>query len=418
MKGWRACAAVTLGALALAPAPARAQWTRVAALPAADVYCVEAHGDTILAGVEQGVWVSVNGGASWTRSADLPAPPVSAESVRLAGGQLWCGTYGQGVFRSGDLGATWQPHNPGLTGGLFNSHLYVLDFEVRGDSLFAATDGAGVYALRLSTLSAWSGFGAALVGSTAGSVPDLQVVGDRMLAAAGGNGCVFHNDRGEADWTLSFLDNSGVLPGLQARRVAWDGASWLVATQLGCFASAAGESPWTAIGPSEPGYVEGYVASGGGRTMAARNTLGSAKYWLHAGGSSWEPLETFLTNTYDIALQGGLLYAARGDGLWARRTTTDAPGPPAPSALRLTLAGANPVREVARFRFALPAAGRARLEVFDVAGRQVARVLDRELPSGEHEVAWEAAGRAAGVYFARLGADGNRHAVARFVLGR
>lgn len=60
----------------------------------------------------------------------------------------------------------------------------------------------------------------------------------------------------------------------------------------------------------------------------------------------------------------------------------------------------------ARLRFALGQSGRVRLEIFDVAGRRIATLLDGVHGIGDHEVAWDgrttgsAAGR--GVYFARL----------------
>jgi len=57
-------------------------------------------------------------------------------------------------------------------------------------------------------------------------------------------------------------------------------------------------------------------------------------------------------------------------------------------------------------RFALPAGGDVRLQVFDVAGRVVATVVDGARAAGEHEVAWNGASRlgraGSGVYFARL----------------
>lgn len=57
-------------------------------------------------------------------------------------------------------------------------------------------------------------------------------------------------------------------------------------------------------------------------------------------------------------------------------------------------------------RFALQHPGAVRLEVFDVAGRRVALLIDGERGAGEHEIAWDGGtmdGAArAGVYFARL----------------
>jgi hypothetical protein len=55
----------------------------------------------------------------------------------------------------------------------------------------------------------------------------------------------------------------------------------------------------------------------------------------------------------------------------------------------------------------LPHAGRASLAVYDVAGRQLARVADATFAAGRHELTWDGrddAGRrvAAGVYLLRL----------------
>jgi hypothetical protein len=84
--------------------------------------------------------------------------------------------------------------------------------------------------------------------------------------------------------------------------------------------------------------------------------------------------------------------------------------PPAP---RATLLGAapNPFNPRTEVRFALAAPGRARLDILDVRGRLVARLLDGHLPAGEHRTAWngvDRAGRrvASGVYQARLTAGG------------
>jgi choice-of-anchor B domain-containing protein len=85
------------------------------------------------------------------------------------------------------------------------------------------------------------------------------------------------------------------------------------------------------------------------------------------------------------------------------------------SGLRLAAPAPNPFRGSTRISFDLPAAGRTRLEVFNVAGRRVAVLLDGErVAAGSHAVTWrgeDERGRlvAPGVYFARLtAADGER----------
>jgi len=67
----------------------------------------------------------------------------------------------------------------------------------------------------------------------------------------------------------------------------------------------------------------------------------------------------------------------------------------------------NPARDGARFDFALPAAGRVRLAVFDAAGRKLATVRDGHLAAGRHSASWDLRGSdgarlGAGLVFVRL----------------
>jgi hypothetical protein len=62
----------------------------------------------------------------------------------------------------------------------------------------------------------------------------------------------------------------------------------------------------------------------------------------------------------------------------------------------------NPFNAATVITFALSTESNARLDVYDVLGRHVATLADDLFPAGEHQVSWDAAGRASGVYFARL----------------
>ena len=66
----------------------------------------------------------------------------------------------------------------------------------------------------------------------------------------------------------------------------------------------------------------------------------------------------------------------------------------------------SPFRDAARVRFDLPHTSRVRLTVYDVAGREVARLVDAVLEPGQHERLWDGSGRVGGVdpgvYFVRL----------------
>src|SRR5256885_11757999 len=68
-------------------------------------------------------------------------------------------------------------------------------------------------------------------------------------------------------------------------------------------------------------------------------------------------------------------------------------------------AAPNPVNQNCRMTFALPRDARVRLSLFDLQGREVARLADGRFTAGRHELVWSGAtrtGRAApGLYFLR-----------------
>jgi spore coat protein A len=95
------------------------------------------------------------------------------------------------------------------------------------------------------------------------------------------------------------------------------------------------------------------------------------------------------------------------------------PGMTATAPLALSNAP-NPFNPSTRIRFALPAAGRVELRIFDVAGRLVRDLASGTFAPGEHEVVWDGkntAGRRSpsGVYFYRLTA-GDAVLVKRMVM--
>jgi FlgD Ig-like domain len=71
----------------------------------------------------------------------------------------------------------------------------------------------------------------------------------------------------------------------------------------------------------------------------------------------------------------------------------------------------NPFRATTDVRFTLATRGTVSLEVFDLGGRHVATIADREFEPGTHTVAWAGRGTRgdlapAGIYFYRMTAPG------------
>jgi len=75
----------------------------------------------------------------------------------------------------------------------------------------------------------------------------------------------------------------------------------------------------------------------------------------------------------------------------------------------------NPFTGATTIKFNLVKPGYTRLEVFNAAGRRVAKLVDRDMPAGMHAVKWNADGVPAGVYFCRL-ISGVEKAATRMIL--
>jgi hypothetical protein len=93
-----------------------------------------------------------------------------------------------------------------------------------------------------------------------------------------------------------------------------------------------------------------------------------------------------------------------GETDFRTRTSVLAIDPPAGGrdGLRLAPAVPNPFHRATEIRFTLPRAGRVRLAVYDLAGRETAVLDEGWRAAGRHSIRWTAGSARAGVYYARL----------------
>jgi len=104
-------------------------------------------------------------------------------------------------------------------------------------------------------------------------------------------------------------------------------------------------------------------------------------------------------------------FEVRG-GFWnGKRVATSVDGPVSVGRHELQTPVPNPFNPQTSIRFDLAAETRVRVEVIDIRGRLVRRLLDETRPAGSHEFVWkgradDGSAVASGVYFLRLSADG------------
>ncbi len=87
-------------------------------------------------------------------------------------------------------------------------------------------------------------------------------------------------------------------------------------------------------------------------------------------------------------------------------TDVDDDRPILPSSLALYQNYPNPFNPITTIRFDLSVRSKVSIDIYNILGRKVATVVDRELSAGRHEVEFDGAGLASGVYFYRLMAGG------------
>jgi len=298
------------------PLPAAAvTWTRVEEVPAADVFSLHHAGTTLYAGAANIVYVGAAEGTSWTPTHALHPSVTAIETVVPAGGALWAGTFGNGVFRSTNDGASWNQVNVGLT-GLGSSQ--VLEIVEKSDSLFAATGGAGVFALDLASPPQWSAFSAGIPISIAGTVETLVLHGTTLVATAGPNGFVYRFPEGATEWQEFNLDPP-IAPGLLPTDLVVMGSDLFVGAPNRVFRSEDDAQTWTFVGTGIVQNTATFLAVSGSIIYAGVDFQGNNHriYYSADRGDSGQPFDeipgAFL---FALAVAGDKLFAARNDGLW------------------------------------------------------------------------------------------------------
>jgi subtilisin family serine protease len=139
--------------------------------------------------------------------------------------------------------------------------------------------------------------------------------------------------------------------------------------------------------------ARGYTVS---NPEAGSYSAATGRYYLRVNGYQGA------TSGYTLTVTGGL----------ANAIEPAIAGAGGPLVTALMQNAPNPFRDDTDVRFTLAARGRVTLEVFDVGGRRLATLADREFEPGAHSVTWSRRGAQgdlvpAGVYFYRMVSPGH-----------
>jgi len=118
-------------------------------------------------------------------------------------------------------------------------------------------------------------------------------------------------------------------------------------------------------------------------------------------------IEDMVHHEFDDAELGRVIFSPWTDAahdslyywIW---TGVDEPADPLPRAFALAQNHPNPFNPATTIEYALPEDARVRLEVYDVTGRRVARLLDERQAAGFKSLRWDAGDLPSGIYFYRI----------------
>ncbi|BBM69174.1 hypothetical protein [Rhodothermus marinus] len=159
------------------------------------------------------------------------------------------------------------------------------------------------------------------------------------------------------------------------------------------------------------------VTDGDGNSVFTETSPG---VWEYTGGGqppteAWAYYQRIDTNdpTNQFFLQVSTVCPSESDGtLEAHLDPHFSFQDALPTTFAVHGAAPNPFHTRATLAVELPQTARVTARVFDLLGREVARITDRELPAGTHRLVWEPNGLSGGTYLLRLEireADGNYH---------
>lgn len=403
-----------------------------------DIGSVAAAGTNIFTGTYGGMFLSTNGGTAWTEvNNGLTGNIITSMAVIPAGsanaGTVFAGAYGGGVIRSKGRTSGWdvpcKPFSPwtnalaitstgmiaGTNGGIHLSTDYGLSWgivnggqtnslAVRGADVFAGTLMSGIYFSSDNGLN-WSPRSNGLLTAW---VTALAVGSGEVAAGTGDGGAYISTDNG-ANWV--FASNGLTNPFVTA--LAYDGTSLFAALRGdGVFLTTSQGASWTS---ASNGLTERVVHTlligtfeSGSKTVIFAGT-DDGVFLSTDGAAHWNHVSSGLANphVYSLALTDNDLYAGTEDGgVWVRPlaeliTATDIKNP-LPRSFALRQNYPNPFNPSTVISFDLPSRSLVSLAVFDILGRQVARLVLEEMSAGSYKRTWNASGLPNGVYFCRL----------------
>jgi hypothetical protein len=324
-------------------------WTAIdSGLTDTDVFSLEVSDSNIFAGTGKGVFLSANNGTSWepVNSGLSNASPVNAFAV--CGKTIFAGT-NNGIFRSANIGTNWTAIDSGL------KNTKVLSFAVSDNAIFAGTDN-----------------------------------------------CVFQSTNNGGLWTTvdSGLINTSVMS------LAVKGSEIWAGTKKGVFMSY--NTSWGLINSNINSFAVPF-----GDYLFAGTSIGVFQCNFH---TMWHSENTDLlnANVTFLAVKAFNLFAVTAEGnIWHRplsemiEVSNRNPSNQKIKPVELKIFSQNRLNPNTAIQFSLSHSDQVAVNIYNLSGREIATLVNKNLGVGEHSLSWGTKNVAAGCYAVKMQVGSN-----------
>lgn len=393
---WRRLPRMIVCLLVFFPGIGAAQvWNPVSSIGRAAVSALLEHEGVLYAAAWERVYRSTDSGMNWDPPRAVPplTNPTNMTSLAAAGDAVFAGNMIDGVYRSLDQGATWTRFNDGLSGAA----LRVFTITVRGDSVYAGTDGAGVYVRDVAGTHPWHPFNHGLGWY---SVNALTTFDDRLCAQISGfffsrrvdapawDSTPWNEFDSQTDAKQLHAHGGRIFAGVPRGLLRWDGTA----------------PKWESVNVAPASNRHGAAFASLGDTLLAVMQVSIGWHHIAAsidGGTQWTLRDESQGEVHALLAHHGTLWSGRTDGLWMRPLGAPAATEPVPETGGYVLDPPfpQPTSDAASITMHLPHAARVSLHVHDGLGRSVRTVLDgADVDPGVHRVVADLTGLPPGWY--------------------
>jgi hypothetical protein len=205
-----------------------------------------------------------------------------------------------------------------------------------------------------------------------------------------------------AQWTQANGPYDGAIAAL-----AVSGTNLYAGGSGGVFLSSNNGTSWTAVNTGLTNTIVHAIAVSGADIYAGTD---GGVFLSTNNGANWTAVSTGMSNAsiHTFAVSGTNLYAAGPDrGLWKRPlsemvTLVESTPIDIPKQYSLGQNYPNPFNPSTTISFNLPSRSSVTLKIYDMLGKEIASLVNEELPPGAYSRTWNASGISSGVYFYHL----------------